>query len=119
MLDGLSLGGVAQARQEARVARQPVRPTAPVSAPAPVQAAGKDGKSEQQVKEAVQTVSEHVQSSQRTLQFSVDKASGSTVVRVIDSDSKEVIRQIPSEEMLVIASRLDAATKGVLLSEQA
>ncbi len=44
------------------------------------------------------------------LEFSVDKDSGRDVIKVIDRDSKEVIRQYPSEEVLdLIANLSDAA----------
>jgi flagellar protein FlaG len=38
--------------------------------------------------------------------FSVDQDTGKTVIKVVDSDTKKVIRQIPTEEMLRVASRL-------------
>jgi flagellar protein FlaG len=52
------------------------------------------------------------------LQFSVDKDTHSTVVKVIDSETNKLIRQIPSEELLSISKRLEAAT-GMLFSETA
>lgn len=67
--------------------------------------------------EAVNRLNEHVQNLQRSLKFSVDEGTGHTVITVIDRDTNEVIRQIPSEETIEILSRLQAAT-GLLLSEQ-
>lgn len=52
------------------------------------------------------------------LQFSVDDTTGSNVVKVVDVKTKEVIRQIPAQEMLVIAKRLDEL-QGLLIKEQA
>ena len=43
---------------------------------------------------------------QRDMDFSVDDKTGRFVVKVIDSQTKEVIRQIPSEEMLAISRHL-------------
>jgi flagellar protein FlaG len=40
------------------------------------------------------------------LQFSIDEESGETVVKVVDTETDEVIRQIPSEEMLALARNL-------------
>ncbi len=40
----------------------------------------------------------------RELAFRVDEATGKTVVTVLDSETKEVIRQIPSEELVRLAS---------------
>ena len=55
---------------------------------------------------AVSQINDYVQNLQRNLQFTVDEESGKDVVTVIDSQSEEVIRQIPSEEALELARRL-------------
>jgi len=47
----------------------------------------------------------------RNLQFSIDKDTGETVVKVVDATSGETIRQIPSEEMLAIAKAFKALEK--------
>ncbi len=57
---------------------------------------------------AVSQINDYVQNLQRNLQFTVDEESGKDVVTVIDSESKEVIRQLPSEEALALARRLAA-----------
>lgn len=41
-----------------------------------------------------------------SLNFSIDDATQSLVVKVIDSDSEKVIRQIPPEEILAIRARI-------------
>ena len=53
--------------------------------------------------ETLSDLNEQIPSVQRDLSFSIDETSGRTVVQVVDSDSGEVIRQIPSEEVLAIA----------------
>jgi flagellar protein FlaG len=63
------------------------------------------------------TLSRQLQNLNRTLQFSVDRNSGDTVIRVIDSETDKVVRQIPAEEMLALAERLRAAS-GVFLVDQ-
>jgi flagellar protein FlaG len=55
---------------------------------------------------AVSQINDYVQNLQRDLKFTVDEATGKDVVTVIDSESKEVIRQLPSEEALALARRL-------------
>jgi flagellar protein FlaG len=62
-----------------------------------------DKKANEELNAAVQQMNTYVQNIQRDLQFSVDEESGRNVVKVIDSKSKEVIRQIPSEEVLALA----------------
>ncbi|MCK4951175.1 MAG: flagellar protein FlaG, partial [Gammaproteobacteria bacterium] len=78
------------------------------------------------VKVAVEKLNTQIQSLQRDLSFSIDEDSGRTVVRVIDSETKEVVRQIPSEEVLKLAQQLEVILSevgeqlsGVLLEEQA
>jgi flagellar protein FlaG len=53
-----------------------------------------------------------------SLQFSIDEDIGVTVVKVIDTESKKVIRQIPSEEVMDIAKALDKL-QGLLVKQQA
>ncbi len=72
----------------------------------------------EQVTSAVSKISDFVQNFQRDLQFSVDQASGRTVIKVVDSETEQVIRQIPSEETLRIAERLDSP-ESLMFSEQA
>ena len=59
-----------------------------------------------QISEAVTKINEIVQSVQRDLSFNLDEDSGQTIIRVVDSGSGELIRQIPSEEALAIALQL-------------
>ncbi|MGD8783289.1 MAG: flagellar protein FlaG [Thioalkalispiraceae bacterium] len=48
----------------------------------------------------------YVQNSQRNLDFHVDDRTGRVVVQVVDATNDSVIRQIPSEEMIALAHRL-------------
>jgi flagellar protein FlaG len=66
------------------------------------------------VSKAVEKLNELVQNQKRSLYFSVDQDTGRTVIRVIDPDTSEVIRQIPPEEVLNLA-RLYEGAGGVLL----
>lgn len=52
------------------------------------------------------TIREHVNNLDRNLEFRVDDITGKTVVRVLDRQTNEVIRQIPNEELLSLAQRL-------------
>ena len=72
----------------------------------------------EQVETAVSQISDFVQNFQRDLVFSVDRDSDRLVVKVVDSETQEVIRQIPSEEMLRIARNLDTPDS-LILREQA
>lgn len=56
---------------------------------------------------AVEQLNDYVQSVRRELHFSVDPASGRTVVKVLDPQTDQVIRQIPSAEVLSLAARIE------------
>jgi flagellar protein FlaG len=64
------------------------------------------GVSAEQLGQAVEDVNQFVNAQGRTLNFSVDEESGKPVVKVIDFETKEVIRQIPSEEVLTMAKAI-------------
>jgi flagellar protein FlaG len=70
------------------------------------------------VKSAVEASNRVVQSLQSKIQFVADEASGRMLIRVIDSSNDQVIRQIPSEEMLAISRALDRM-QGLLVKSQA
>ena len=57
--------------------------------------------------EAVQEINDHLQQVHRELRFNIDTDSGRTVIKVVDAETKEVIRQIPDEEALKFAQRLN------------
>lgn len=59
------------------------------------------------VEKAVQQIQAYLGASQRQLDFSFDKASGQTVIKVINPNSGEVVRQIPAEDVLKMAAALN------------
>jgi flagellar protein FlaG len=71
------------------------------------------------LEKTVSELNDYVQNMKRSLQFSVDDDTGRTIIKVIDPESKEVIRQIPREEILTIARMLREETRGALLEEHA
>ena len=62
--------------------------------------------SRDELESVVSQLQDYVQSIQRDMKFQIDDATGRVIVQVIDSHSQEVVRQIPSEEMLAIARHL-------------
>lgn len=70
------------------------------------------------VKQAVEKISEFVSSRQSELSFSIDDASGSQIVKIMDTQTKQVIRQFPSEEAVAIAQALDKL-QGLLIKDKA
>ncbi len=63
--------------------------------------------------QVVSGLNQLVQNLHRNLQFSIDDESGQTVIKVIDNETQEVVRQIPSEEIMRLRRRLEEAS-GVL-----
>jgi flagellar protein FlaG len=59
------------------------------------------------VRQAVARIQEYLTDSRRSLQFELDDSSGRTVIRVVNPESGEVIRQIPGEEVLQIAAAIE------------
>jgi len=62
--------------------------------------------SAEQIENAVTKLNEFVQTNSTQLNFSVDEGSNKQVVKVTDSKSGDIIRQIPSEEILRLSERL-------------
>jgi flagellar protein FlaG len=93
------------------------------SLPPVVQAAKKDSAEtkdfQAHVEAAVAQMNEFIQSTQRDLHFSYDKAAGETVVKVLDRGTQQVIRQIPDETFLKLARNRDFDGSVQLLSAQA
>lgn len=67
------------------------------------------------VAQTVERLNQLIQNVRRELHFSVDDASGDTIIKVIDAETREVVRQIPADEVLNLAERLQ--TTGRLLAD--
>lgn len=61
---------------------------------------------QQAIAKAANDIQKFVNEMGRNLQFSIDKTTGYNIVRVINPETSEVIRQLPSEELLKIAERM-------------
>ncbi|MBV2235520.1 MAG: flagellar protein FlaG, partial [Sterolibacterium sp.] len=75
----------------------------------------------ERLEEATRQVAEAVQSRASNLVFSLDDDSGRTVVKIIDAQTDELIRQIPSEEILALAKAIEEyqGSRSILLADQA
>jgi flagellar protein FlaG len=74
--------------------------------------------SQKQLEAAVKEVARIVQPKASNLDFAIDKDSGKTIVRITDRQTGEMIRQIPSEEMVDLARNLDRM-QGMLMKQKA
>ena len=77
-----------------------------------------------ELEQAVQDVQDFVQSQARNLAFDIDDSTNRSIVTVRDSESGDVIRQIPSDEVLRLAERIQSlqedigASVGVFVNRQ-
>lgn len=67
---------------------------------------------------AVREINDFVKLVQRHLEFTVNEDTGRTVITVRDSETEEVIRQIPPERVLAIAKNLQEV-HGLLVQAEA
>lgn len=88
------------------------KPRAETTQPVAASKGSDSGKSDNsdELKMAVQEIEKFVQSVKRNLEFSIDETSGKVIVKVIASESGEVIRQIPSAEAMKLAESLHNAS---------
>jgi flagellar protein FlaG len=76
----------------------------------------------EQLAEAVKNINKALQSHSQGVEFALDSDNEKVVIKVVDQDTRKVLRQIPSEEALEIAKALDAAmdkVQGVLIRQKA
>src|SRR5471030_127339 len=99
----------------AAVAGTPQAPAAPVDTVDAVKGAAPASALDQ----AVDKLNKSPQASAQGLEFSIDPESKRTVVKLVDQNTKEVLRQIPSKEALAIADALDTTSKGLLIQQTA
>ncbi|MDH5479431.1 MAG: flagellar protein FlaG [Nitrosomonas sp.] len=87
-------------------------------APTPVAEPQQNMGSEQDVKQAVKQIEQVVSNLARNLQFSIDDDTGKTIVKILDAQTQEVIRQFPTEDAISIARALDRV-QGLLFNDKA
>ena len=63
--------------------------------------------SDQALADAVDRLNAKIQNLNRNLEFSINNDSGEVLVKVVDNKTREVIRQIPSDEVLALARNID------------
>jgi flagellar protein FlaG len=89
------------------------------AAPAPV-AAQPDGATSERLRAAVARANEQLNQTNRELSFVFDDKLNRMLVKIVDKQTNAVVRQVPSEDMLVMARALsDSAGRGVLIKSRA
>ena len=90
---------------------------APAPAPAPVKASSIDPQDlHRQLEDAVSVLNKQMEHTGTSLSFSVDEALGRSIVKVVNKDSGELVRQIPGEDVVRVARSIESL-KGVLYNK--
>jgi flagellar protein FlaG len=98
-----------QVQRQAPVAeQQPMQPGSQPTDPEPAELAA-----------VVSRLNDYVQNIQRTLSFSVSEDTGRTVIKVYDSETDELIRQIPPEDTIKLAAAIEEQVSSLLFKGQA
>lgn len=72
-----------------------------------------------QLQRLIDGMNKAMQQSNSSLEFSMDSSSKKIMVRLIDTTTGDIIRQIPSEEMLAISQSIEKMQQGLLLNKNA
>jgi flagellar protein FlaG len=97
----------AQARNEALIVEPPAAaPARQAPAAAPVEF--------HKIESVTRQIDSFLRSINRSLQFRLDESTGRMVVSICDSETGEIIRQVPGEEALRIAQNLENRLSGML-----
>jgi flagellar protein FlaG len=85
--------------------------------PSPQKDLQKKTRSAEQISKELDAINEKLNSTNSSLQFSVDDNSQELVVKVVDRDSGKVIRQIPPESIVRLRASLKEMT-GLLIEKK-
>ena len=72
----------------------------------------------EKIERSINKLNDLMAKGQRSLNFSVDRSSDQVVVRVVDTNTDEIIRQIPNEESIRLAEYIDGMV-GVIFNRNA
>lgn len=103
-------GGLTQPMPVASTGPVPAASAAAAQPPAPaarVAAVQTSDPALPQVQAAIARTMAALQPDASNIEFSIDQSTGKTIVRMVDAQTGDVIRQIPSEEMIEIARSID------------
>lgn len=72
-----------------------------------------------QMQNVLDSINKALKQSNKNLEFSMDSETNRSVVKLVDSETGDVIRQFPSEEALAISRAIDRIQQGLLLKQEA
>lgn len=103
---------------EAAKNTETIKEVAPTEQVATQDTPSSTGLNQDQLEGAIDRLNELMKDGQRSLAFSVDSDSEEVVVKVVDTNTDEVIRQIPNEEALRFAEHVEGML-GVIFNDKA
>ncbi|MBI5438158.1 MAG: flagellar protein FlaG [Nitrosomonadales bacterium] len=72
-----------------------------------------------QLKSTVDNINKILKQSNNALEFNMDADTKKLTVKLVDTETGDVIRQFPSEDMLAISRSIDRFQQGLLLKQKA
>lgn len=75
--------------------------------------------SAEELKKVVEALNQVLRQSNHSLEFSVDSDTHRPIVKLLDTETGELIRQFPSEETLAISRAIGEFQQGMLLRQEA
>ena len=67
---------------------------------------GVDSAPSTQLASAISTVNKFIEPVAKNLEFSIDKETNKVIVKLVDAETNEILRQFPTDQMLAIAKTL-------------
>jgi flagellar protein FlaG len=77
-----------------------------------------EARAEEKLTESVKELNEFVKPYNTSLQFAIEEELGSVFVKIVDVETLEIIKQIPSQEAIALSKAL-SKLKGLLVKEKA
>jgi len=99
-------------RPDAKVSQPDSTPTEVARA---THAESENSESLQELEASVSNINALAQNSQRSIHFSVAEKTGDTIIQVFNSNTDELIREIPSQELQKVAEAIEAQLSEGLL----
>lgn len=106
-----SAAGVRKNTEQAAASRQEL----PADGSSIAQARDENSDTLSGLEKVVDDLHVYVQNLKREIRFSVDEGSGRTIITVVDAASKELVRQIPAEDVINVSRNLQNHLSGVFV----
>ncbi len=113
-----ALNGLSQRQPGQRVSATPADPSKTAEADAAAAAASTSPTGSASTDAAVQKLTEALRTASVSVQFEIDSTTNRVVTKIVDKANGEIIRQIPTEEVVRIADAL-AQLQGLFVHQTA